>query len=82
MVFAVDFSLLVLVAGIAFTVLLAGVMDEAGPMSEGEFYEVLPMLIAPIAAVIFIIQTKQDINFIKLCKKIPVLMEKPHHDDL
>lgn len=76
------FSLLVMAAGITFTVLLAGVLDEAGPMSEGEFYEVLPMLIAPVAAVIFIAQTKQDINFIKQCQKIPVLMEEPRHDDL
>lgn len=82
MVFTYIFAVLIMVIGIVFTVLLSTVLDEAGPMSESEFIDILPILISPVLAVVVLAQSTRDRNFIKICRKIPILTEEKHYDDL
>ena len=78
-------ALIWLAMGVTFTVLLAGVLSESAPMTENQFLDILPMLLSPILSVITIAQTTRNLQFIKICKNIPILNipnEVTDYDDL
>ncbi len=78
-------AVLIMAIGVAFTVLLSGVIGEAAPMTENEFLEILPVLLSPILAVIVIAQETRNLHFIKICKNFPILNipnEVIDYDDL
>lgn len=78
-------ALLIMAIGIAFTVLLAGVIDQSAPMTESVFAEIFPMLVAPFVAIYLIVREARNLHFIKICKNIPILNssnEVTDYDDL
>jgi hypothetical protein len=66
-------ALLIMVIGVAFTVLLAGVIGESAPMTESVLMEIFPMLVAHFAAIYLIIREARNLHFIKICNSYPIL---------